>query len=145
MTQASLDLAKRFAEHKPTGLEITGKLETENIGIDKLVKNVIANPHLHYLIIAWVESAGHQSGQTLLALAENGIDPNGRVIGSNRKRPVLRNVTREEVEIFRRQIQMIDLIGCEDVDRIAGLVQQLSQQTSEQSLKVVPCGCVGDT
>ncbi len=145
VTLASLDLPKRIAEHKPAGLGITGKLETENIGIDKLIKNTIANPHLRYLIIAGIESAGHQSGQTLLALAENGIDPNGRVIGSNGKRPVLRNVTREEVETFRKQMQVVDLIGCEDIDRITEMVQALSQQKSEQSLEVVPCGCSGDT
>ncbi len=145
VTLASLDLPKRIADQKPAGLAITGKLETENIGIDKLVKNTIANPHLHYLIVAGKESAGHQSGQTLLALAENGIDPTGRVIGSTGKRSVLRNVTREEVETFRQQIQVVDLIGCEDVDRITAMVQALAQQVSEQPLEITPCGCPGDT
>ncbi len=145
VTLASLNLPKHLADQRPKGLAITGKLETENIGIDKLIKNTIANPRLRCLIIAGIESAGHQSGQTLLALVENGIDPNGRVIGSTGKRPVLRNVTREEVETFRRQIQVVDLIGCEDVDRIAEMVQTLAQQAPEQPLKAVPCGCAGDT
>ncbi len=145
VTLASLNLPKQILDQKPKGLAITGKLETENIGIDKLVKNTIANSHLRYLIIAGIESAGHQSGQTLLALAENGIDPNGRVIGSHGKRPLLRNVTPEEVEAFRRQIQVIDLIGCEDIDRIAGVIQDLAQQASEQPVEITPCGCAGDT
>jgi tetrahydromethanopterin S-methyltransferase subunit A len=145
VTLGSLNLPKHIADQRPTGLAITGKLETENIGIDKLIKNTIANPHLRYLILAGIESAGHQSGQTLLALAENGIDPNGRVIGSTGKRPVLRNVTREEVETFRQQIQVVDLIGCEDIDRITSLVQELAQQSIEKPLEITPCGCAGDT
>lgn len=145
VTLASLDLPRQIADRRPEGLSITGKLETENIGVDKLIKNVIANPHLRCLVIAGVESSGHQSGQTLLALAKNGVDPKGRVIGSHGKRPVLRNVTGEEVEAFRRQVQVVDLIGCEDLDRITGLVKELSQQAHNDPIEVIPCGCPGDT
>lgn len=145
VTLASLDLPKSIAAKHPQGLSITGKLETENIGVDKLIRNVIANPKLRYLVIVGIESAGHQSGQTLLALAENGIDSTGRVIGSHGKRPVLRNVTGEEVEVFRRQVQVVDLIGCEDVDRVAGLVKELSLQALDNPIQVIPCGCAGDT
>ncbi len=145
VTLASLDLPKRIADQAPEGLAITGKLETENIGIDKLIKNTIANPHLRYLIVAGIESAGHQSGQTLLVLAENGIDLNGRVIGSQGKRPVLRNVTPEEVEVFRQQIQVIDLIGCEDIDRLSSVVEELAGQASSQPFEIAPCGCSGST
>jgi tetrahydromethanopterin S-methyltransferase subunit A len=145
VTLANLDLPKRIAAQHPEGLSITGKLETENIGVDKLIKNVISNPKLRSLVIAGVESTGYQSGQTLLALAENGIDSMGRVIGSRGKRPVLRNVTDEEVEAFRRQVQVVDLIGCEDVDRIIALVKELGQQANDNPIEVIPCGGAGDT
>jgi tetrahydromethanopterin S-methyltransferase subunit A len=151
VTLANLDLPKKLGDRHPTGLAITGKLETENIGIDKLIKNVISNPHLRYLIVTGVESAGHQSGQTLLALAKNGIDPTGQVIGSRGKRPVLRNVTNEEVEVFRHQLQVIDLIGCEDADRITRLIQELARPASEEAVEITPlveispCGCSGST
>jgi len=49
---------------------------------------------------------------------ENGVDENMRVIDSPGKHPVLRNVTREEVEAFRKQIQIVNMIGCEDVESI---------------------------
>ncbi len=145
VTLASLELPKRLTDQGVKGLAITGKLETENIGIDKLIKNVIGNAKLRYLIVAGLESAGHQSGQTLLALAENGLDPAGRVIGSHGKRPVLRNATAEEVETFRRQVKVVDLIGCEDISRIAGVVETLTQQAAEQPLEIEPCGCPSDT
>lgn len=142
VTLASLDLAKGISDRQPEGLAIAGKLETENIGIDKLVKNVIANPHLQFLVVAGIESVGHQSGQTLLSLAENGTDPTGRVIGSRGKRPVLKNVTVEDVEAFRKQVKVVDLIGCEDLDRITGIIADLAKQAIAQPVPALePCGC----
>ena len=146
VTLTSLDLGKQLADQKPHGLAIVGKLETENIGIDKLIKNVIANPNLRYLLIAGEDSQGHQSGQTLLALSLNGVDENGRVIGSTGKRPVLRNVTQEEIAAFRMQIQMVDLIGCLDIERITQAIANLiDQDVSTGILIPEPCGCAGDT
>ena len=51
-TLASTALADELAQRQPTGLCIVGKTETENIGIDKVVKNLVANPTLRYLIVA---------------------------------------------------------------------------------------------
>jgi len=41
---------------------------------------------------------GARSGATLLSLCENGVDESMRVIGSPGIRPILKNVTKEEVE-----------------------------------------------
>ena len=89
-TLASPELAQGLADLRPHGLALVGKTETENIGIDKIVKNVISSPTLRTLILAGVDGIGHQAGQTLLALADNGVDENGRMIGSSGRRPVLR-------------------------------------------------------
>ena len=64
-----MQLADELARRTPPGLAIVGKTETENIGIDKLIKNVISSSTLRYLILAGTESDGHLVGQTLLALA----------------------------------------------------------------------------
>lgn len=146
VTLASLSLGKQFADQKPQGLAIVGKLETENIGIDKLIKNVIANPKLRYILVTGEESQGHQSGQTLLALTQNGVDENGRVIGSNGKRPILRNVSQEEIAAFRKQVQLVDLIGCQDIERITQIITNLNLQAAPMDILVPePCGCAGDT
>jgi tetrahydromethanopterin S-methyltransferase subunit A len=49
----------------------------------------------------------------------NGVDEAGRILGARGKRPVLRNVTSEEVDAFRRQVEFVDLAGVEDATRIA--------------------------
>lgn len=73
-TLASVELAKALADTRPKELCIVGKTETENIGIDKIIKNTITNPTIRYLLVAGKDPNGHYSGKTLLALWENGVD-----------------------------------------------------------------------
>lgn len=125
-TLASVALVDELVAARPAGVAIVGKTETENIGLDKIIKNVSANRALRYLIVAGRESAGHLTGQALLALAENGLDADGRIQGARGKRPVLRNVSADEVAAFRCQVQIVDLIGCEAMDVIQAKVAELT-------------------
>ncbi|MCX7596420.1 MAG: DUF4346 domain-containing protein [Fischerella sp.] len=126
-TLASVELAEQLANLKPRELCVVGKTETENIGVDKVIKNIVSNPMIRFLLLTGKDSEGHCSGKTLLALAENGVDDRMKVIGSPGKRPVLKNVTYKEVEAFRKQVQVVDLIGCEDTEKIVEKMQTLSQ------------------
>ena len=126
-TLASIALAEEIVALVPKDLCIVGKTETENIGIDKIIQNTITNPSIHVLIVVGKESEGHRSGATLLALCEKGVDENMRVIGSPGKRPVLKNVSHKEVEAFRRQVKIIDMIGCEDAAEVVTRIGALSQ------------------
>ncbi|MBI5049844.1 MAG: DUF4346 domain-containing protein [Nitrospirae bacterium] len=139
-TLASDKLSEDLAKLKPEGLCITGKTETENIGIDKIVKNVVTNPAINFLIVAGREPEGHKSGETLLALWENGVDKDMRVIGSKGRRPVLKNVSHADVEAFRKQILIDNMVGCKDVKKLVKRVKELS----EKALSTVSssgCGC----
>lgn len=126
-TLASVELAEKLADIRPKELCIVGKTETENIGIDKIIKNTITNPTIRFLLLTGEDPKDHYSGKTILVLWENGVDEDMRVIDSPGKRPVLRNVTRQEVEAFRRQVQVVDMIGCEDEDEIVEKIKELSQ------------------
>lgn len=139
-TLASVRLEEKLARLRPAGLCIVGKTETENIGIDKIVKNVIANPAIKHLIVSGRDSEGHQSGRTLLSLWENGVDNNMRVIGSKGRRPILKNVTAAEVSAFRTQVRLKDLIGCEDTRKITSSIKELSLD-SMATAAVSGCGC----
>lgn len=127
-TLASVELAERLARVRPKELCIVGKTETENIGIDKIIKNTATNPTIRFLLLTGKDPKGHQSGRTLLSLLENGVDENMKVVGSPGRRPILRNVAREEVEAFRKQVQVVDMIGCEDEERIVEKLKELSQR-----------------
>lgn len=94
-----------------SGAALAGTLQTENIGIEKIVCNVVANPNLRYLIVCGPESPGHLVGDALLALARSGIDQRKRIIGAKALTPWLFNVPVEYVQRFREQITMIDLLN----------------------------------
>jgi tetrahydromethanopterin S-methyltransferase subunit A len=134
-TLASAELAEKLAALKPEGLRIAGKTETENIGMDKLVKNVVSNTALRFLILAGKETRGHKPGRTLIYLSQRGVDKDMRVKRSPAPRPFLRNVSRDEIERFRRQVQLVDMIGCEDANRIALEVEKLNASAA------CSCGC----
>ena len=42
-----------------TGAAIAGPLHTENLGIEKVVANMISNPNIRYLVICGSEVQGH--------------------------------------------------------------------------------------
>lgn len=134
-TLASITLAEELAQRKPHGLAIVGKTETENTGIDKVIKNIVTSPTLRYLLVAGRDPKGHLPGRTLLALAHHGVDDHGRVIDSPGKRPILRNVSVAEIQAFRTQVHVIDMVGCESADEISTRVEELSRHVA------APCGC----
>ena len=126
-TLASVGLASELARIKPDGLCLAGKTETENIGIDKVVKNIITNPNIRALVLAGSDPEGHLSGATLLNLWEKGVDEKMRVKGSPGRRPVLKNVSMQEVEAFRRQVEVVDLIGHDEAKIVSEKVKELAE------------------
>jgi len=93
-----------------TGAALSGTLQTENVGVEKILCNVVSNPNIRFLVICGAESPGHHCGQTLISLVENGVDGRRRIAGSEAPTPYLFNVPLESVERFRRQIRIINLI-----------------------------------
>jgi len=142
-TLASVKLEEKLVKLNPEGLCMVGKTETENIGIDKIVKNVVSNPTIRFLILAGKDTDGHQAGKTLLALLKNGVDKDMRIIGSKGRRPILKNVTRSEINKFRKQILIEDMIGSENTRSIAKKIRDLNKIAPKPKASA-SCGC-GDS
>lgn len=100
---------------------IAGRLLSENKGIDAIISFTVNHPELNRIILCGKEVKGHRAGQALLSLARNGIDTSGRIIGATGPNPILTR-SAKDVEIFRRQVQIIDLIWTVDIDKIAQLL-----------------------
>ena len=94
-----------------TGAALSGTLQTENIGIEKIVCNIVANPNIRYLIVCGEDVEGHNTGTAIKALVDNGIDERRTIIGSQAKTPYLFNIPLETISRFRDQLTLIDLIG----------------------------------
>ncbi len=91
------------------GAALSGTVQTENIGFEKIICNIIANPNIRYAILTGPESEGHLTGEAFKALVSNGVDEKKRIIGTDAPHPLLYNIPLEYIERFRKQITVIDL------------------------------------
>jgi tetrahydromethanopterin S-methyltransferase subunit A len=102
-------------------MALVGTLRTENLGIERLLRNVLANPHVRVLVLCGDDArqaVGHLPGQSLASLFASGVDASGRILGAMGRRPVLKNVTREQVSAFLRQVSLVPMIGEEREDAV---------------------------
>jgi tetrahydromethanopterin S-methyltransferase subunit A len=105
-----------------------------------VIKNTITNPTIEYLLLVGEEPKGHKSGETFLALSKNGVDDKMRVIGSTGKRPILRNVSVVEINSFRKQVEIVDMIGYTDENLIVDKIRELAIK-KKSTPKGTGCGC----
>jgi len=92
-----------------SGAALSGTVQTENIGFEKIICNIVANPNIRYLILGGPESPGHLTGEAMKALFSNGVDEKKRIIGTDSPHPFLFNLPMEFIERFRKQVTLIDL------------------------------------
>jgi len=125
----SKELVDRVVEARLADVAIVGTLYTENLGIERIITNVLANPNLTTLLICGADSEqriGHLPGQTFLSLVEHGVDARGRIIDAKGRRPMIKNISHDTIETFRREIRVLDLVGEEDVGAVVEAVAGMS-------------------
>jgi tetrahydromethanopterin S-methyltransferase subunit A len=127
-TLSDRDLPRQLIASGEPALAIAGRCDTENIGIEKVVLNLLANPRIRWLVICGQEAKGHRAGDAFLQLKERGVDANMRVLESASWRPVLKNLTLLHVARFREQIDEINLIGVNDLGSILTKVRECSDK-----------------
>ena len=102
----------------PSNVAIYGRLKTENIGVEKIVANIISNPHIRFLVVCGEEIRGHRSGGSLVMLHKNGIDEQHRIIDAPGAIPYIENIDENAIHRFQEQIEVIDLIGVTDKNKV---------------------------
>jgi tetrahydromethanopterin S-methyltransferase subunit A len=125
-TLASEALYHHFSDTTCGDCAICGRVFTENIGIEKVVKNIIANRHIRFLILCGQEAKGHLTGACFKALHANGLADSRRIAGAPGKRPWIKTLSPAQILHFQRQIEIVDLIGCEEVAAIENTVAELA-------------------
>ena len=93
-TLSSLDI-----ELPMDSIAISGKCVTENIGVEKIIKNIISNPNIRYLLICGVEPKGHYVGQAFFCLRDNGLDENKKIIGARGAMPFIKNLSKDASQV----------------------------------------------
>ena len=100
-----------------SGAALSGMLQTENIGLEKMICNIVANPNIRYIVLCGRESAGHLPGESLLSLKKNGVNETRQIIGTSAPTPYLHNIPVELIERFNQQIVSIVNLLCQPGER----------------------------
>jgi tetrahydromethanopterin S-methyltransferase subunit A len=129
-TLGSDDLAEALtAKLGKERFAIMGKTHTENIGIEKIVKNAITNPDIRFIVLCGKDTRGHLAGQSLACLSSHGVNHEKKIIDAKGQRPVLKNLEFSEIEYFRAQVEIIDMITTEDLLKIQEKVISCEQRS----------------
>ena len=107
------------------GASISGPLHTENLGIEKVVGNIISNPNIRFLLVCGAEVMGHITGQSIKALHTNGVDPEkGRIIDAAGAIPFIENMPPKAIDRFRQQVELVDMVDVENSDDIQSKIKE---------------------
>jgi tetrahydromethanopterin S-methyltransferase subunit A len=106
------------------GAAIAGPCKTENLGIEKMLANLISNPNLRFLILCGSEVQGHITGQSIEALHANGVDEKRKIAGATGAIPFIENIPDEGIERFQQQMELISMIDVEDAGQIQAKVKE---------------------
>ena len=107
------------------GAAIVGSCKTENLGLEKVIANVISNPNIRFCIFCGTEVKGHLSGQTFKALHANGVE-GGKVVGAQGAIPFIENLDDAAIKRFQEQVEIVDIMETEDLGAIKAKISELA-------------------
>ncbi|SDG18592.1 tetrahydromethanopterin S-methyltransferase subunit A [Epilithonimonas hungarica] len=88
---------------------IIGTVMTSNLGIEKIILNIISNPHIRYFLLCGKESPIFKVGQAFDCLFHYGVDKDKRIINADGYFPVLNNLPMQKINHFLKQVHFINL------------------------------------
>ena len=107
------------------GAAIAGPCKTENLGIEKMMANLISNPNIRFLVLCGSEVQGHITGQSIEALHANGVDPEKRkIVDASGAIPFIENIPDEGIERFQQQMEIVSIIDVEDAAAIQSKIKE---------------------
>ena len=106
------------------GAAITGSCKTENLGLEKVIANIISNPNIRFLLLCGTEVKGHLAGQTMVALHKNGVK-DGRVVGAEGAIPFIENLSGDAIKRFQEQVELVNIMEAEDLGAIGNKLGEL--------------------
>ncbi len=128
-TLSSIDLLETIARNTDmmSRILVVGRLLSENKEISTLIRFTVRYPDLRYIVVCGREVKGHKTGQALLSLHRNRVNKDdSRIIGAIGPNPFL-TCSQTDIESFRRQTKIYDLIGSEDLEVIKAQLSFLCQ------------------
>ena len=106
------------------GAAIAGSCKTENLGLEKVIANVISNPNIRYILCCGTEVKGHLSGQSFIALHAGGVS-GGKIVGAQGAIPFIENLTDDAIKRFQDQVEIVNIMESEDMGTITAKINEL--------------------
>jgi tetrahydromethanopterin S-methyltransferase subunit A len=106
------------------GASMAGSCKTENLGLEKVIANIISNPNIRFVLLVGTEVKGHLSGQTFAALHKGGVK-DGRVVGAEGAIPFIENLDDAAIKRFQEQVEMVNIMETEDLSVIKAKINEL--------------------
>ena len=107
------------------GAALCGSCKTENLGLEKVIANIISNPNIRFVLLCGTEVKGHLSGQTLVALHKSGVKE-GRVVGAEGAIPFIENLNDAAIKRFQEQVEFVNIMESEDAGAIKAKIGELT-------------------
>jgi len=128
------------------GAALAGMLQTENIGIEKIIANIVANPNIRWLVLCGPESEGHLPGDALRALVSRGVHKKKTIVGTKAPTAYLFNTGPSSIQRFRRQIRLVDLLNETALEVIKEATQACYQErpTKFRGYELFDPGCYAE-
>lgn len=106
------------------GAAMCGSCKTENLGLEKVIANIVANPNIRFMLCCGTEVKGHLAGQTMIALHKGGVKE-GRVVGAEGAIPFIENLKDDAIKRFQEQIECVNIMEAEDTATIKAKMDEL--------------------
>jgi tetrahydromethanopterin S-methyltransferase subunit A len=106
------------------GAAIAGSCKTENLGLEKIIANVISNPNIRFVIACGTEVKGHLSGESFIALHANGVE-GGKIVGTGGAIPFIENLDAAAIGRFQEQVEVVNMMPSEDMGAISAKIKEL--------------------
>ncbi|MBM2809747.1 MAG: Tetrahydromethanopterin S-methyltransferase, subunit [Chloroflexi bacterium] len=124
-TLSSHDLLSALAAlPEAEGVNIIGPLETENVGIERMITTLLDRPRIRWLVVCGDEQRGRYQAQAIRSLFSNGVDSDGRILEAQSRRARLPTLRTTHVEALRAQVTLRDLAGEHDPGAIYAAVAE---------------------
>jgi tetrahydromethanopterin S-methyltransferase subunit A len=109
------------------GAAITGSCKTENLGLEKVIANIISNPNIRFVLCCGTEVKGHLSGQSFIALHAGGVS-GGKIVGAQGAIPFIENLSDEAIKRFQEQVEIVNIMESEDMGTIKSKIDELKSK-----------------
>lgn len=111
------------------GVAISGMVYTPNLGIQRIIVNTTSNPAIRFLLLCGRDSQLFKPGQSIVSLADNGVNKEKRIVGATGHEPFLQTLTLEQIAQFRKQVEVVDWTGEEDLETLSARITELSARS----------------